>query len=238
MKNKTETFIKKAQLIHRGKYDYSKLNYINYTTPITVTCKKCNTDFNPTPSNHILGSGCPYCGQNYNRNKKLTTKKFISMSQKIHGEMYDYSKSVYVNAKTKITIVCKKCEMEFNQLPRAHIYEKQGCPKCKMSHGETKISNILSVLNIPFIPQHRFKDCKGKIKPLPFDFFIPSLNICIEYDGKQHYDKSSKYYNEELINNDKIKTNYCDNKKIKLIRITQREFNIIENIIKKWLVSL
>ena len=40
--------------------------------------------------------------------------------------------------------------------------------------------------NINYIREKRFKDCKN-IKPLPFDFYLPEKNICIEYDGEHHF---------------------------------------------------
>lgn len=38
--------------------------------------------------------------------KKLTTEEFIERARKIHGNKYDYSKVNYVNAKTKVCIIC------------------------------------------------------------------------------------------------------------------------------------
>ena len=135
------------------------------------------------------------------------------------------------------------------QCPQGHIYDVKWnnflngkrCPYCKRSKGEEKISEILKEFNVKYIAQYTYLDCKDK-RTLPFDFYIPSLNICIEYDGEQHY-KPVKFKNqseEEIENNykitvkhDNIKTLYCLDHNIKLIRIPYWDFKNIENILKQ-----
>lgn len=60
---------------------------------------------------------------------KLNTEEFILRAKKIHGDRYDYSKVNYVNAKTKVCIICPK-HGEFWQIPSKHITRRQGCRKC------------------------------------------------------------------------------------------------------------
>ena len=72
---------------------------------------------------------------------------------------------------------------------------------------------------------------------LPFDFYLPKYNICIEYDGQQHY-KIDCFNNTllDLMNlryRDDIKTNYCQQNNIKLIRIPYWDFDNIESILIK-----
>ena len=69
----------------------------------------------------------------------MNTKDFIERGQVTHKENYDFSKSNYVNPKTKITIICPE-HGEFCQTPCAHM-KGQGCPQCKMSHSENKFAN-------------------------------------------------------------------------------------------------
>ena len=82
-----------------------------------------------------------------------------------------------------------------------------------------------------YIKQYKFNDCKNK-QPLPFDFYIKSKNICIEYDGEQHFIVKKHWGGinslEYIKQNDNIKTKYCEDNNIKLIRI---KYN--ENIVKK-----
>ena len=61
-------------------------------------------------------------------NKKLTTEEFISRAKLVHGDKYDYSKVNYINAKTKICIICP-VHGEFWTLPSIHLSGHK-CPKC------------------------------------------------------------------------------------------------------------
>ena len=69
--------------------------------------------------------------------KALTTDQFIVMANRIHGNIYNYSKVYYKNNKTKITIICK-LHGDFLQRPGDHIHNKQGCPACFGSFLKTR----------------------------------------------------------------------------------------------------
>lgn len=60
---------------------------------------------------------------------KLTTAEFISKAKRKHGDLYDYSKVVYVNTSKRVLIICKK-HGEFWQGANNHL-NGAGCPKCK-----------------------------------------------------------------------------------------------------------
>ena len=59
-----EEFIEKANNIHGDKYDYSKVEYINNITPITIICKK-HGEFKQLPIYHLSGNGCPKCNASH-----------------------------------------------------------------------------------------------------------------------------------------------------------------------------
>lgn len=124
----TEQFIQEAIKIHGNKYDYSKVNYINYKTKVCITCPK-HGEFYMTPDNHLRGSGCPKCGS-INRSKllSLTNDKFIKKAKEVHGDKYNYSNVNYINLKTKVCIVCPE-HGEFWQKPEKHL-KGSGCIKC------------------------------------------------------------------------------------------------------------
>lgn len=100
------------------------------------------------------------------------------------------------------------------------------------SKGEDFIEDWLLNHNIKFIQQKSFDGCKYKQK-LNFDFYIPSKNICIEYDGEFHFQpirKSKSMTEEQAIKNleeskirDNIKNEFCKNNGINLIRIKYDE---------------
>ena len=223
-----EKFIEISKLIHFDKFDYSLVNYKNANINVKIKCNKCNIIFEQRPSSHLNGQGCKNC--NVDR-QKLTKEKFIEKSKFIHGDKYDYSLVDYKTNKTKVKIICP-LHGKFEQSPDNHLSGK-GCSKCKESKGEKMIGDFLTEHKINYIKEYRFKDCKYK-KPLSFDFYLSELNICIEYDGAQHFLPS--YFNknelfETIKLRDQIKNDYCSRNNIQLIRIKYTEN--IENKLKK-----
>ena len=123
LRHTNETFIGRSNIIHNDKYDYSLVDYINNKTKVRIICFE-HGEFWQIPANHLNGSGCPKCNNNY----KLTTDLFIERSNIIHDNKYDYSLVNYKNNKTKVIIICNK-HGEFKQRPDAHL-NGQGCSKC------------------------------------------------------------------------------------------------------------
>lgn len=95
----------------------------------------------------------------------------------------------------------------------------RGCPICRESKGEIAIRRFLTKNKIEFIPQKKFKDC-FYIRNLPFDFYLPNYNVCIEFNGRQHYEPVIAFGGEsefnEIKKRDLVKKEFCYNNKIKL----------------------
>ena len=219
----TNEFVKKANKIHGNKFDYSLVEYINSNIKINIICP-IHGVFEQTPNGH-LKSGCPKCGKISMANKqRLTTEIFITKANLVHQNKYDYSLVDYIDGNTKVTIICPK-HGEFSQVSSNHLYGI-GCTYCRESKGERDIGQFLEQNNIRFIRQYKFDDCRN-ILLLSFDFYLPELNICIEYDGRQHYEAIPLFGGIETLNkqiiNDNIKTQYCLDNGIKLIRIKYDE---------------
>ncbi len=128
---KQEDFIKKANLLHNNKYNYSKVYFTKMLDKVKIICP-IHGEFEQTASNHLNGQGCPYCA-----GKNITTEDFIKKSIEKHGEKYDYSKTVYKNTRTLVTIICP-LHGEFQQRPSAHL-QGQGCPICGNFQMNTEI---------------------------------------------------------------------------------------------------
>ena len=132
-KKTTTKYIEDANLKHNGLYDYSKVLYNGNKHNIIIICSK-HGEFQQLPSGHLRGSGCPKCGKN--SMAKLQTKstiKFINDANKIHFGKYDYSNVNYINAKTKIKIICNT-HGEFEQEPNSHL-QGNSCPTCGHING-------------------------------------------------------------------------------------------------------
>lgn len=118
-----DKFLEEAKLVHGNRYDYSDFVYTGYDHKSIIVCH-IHGEFLQTPDNHIHGkSGCPKCC-----GKNKTTEDFINMSKQKHGNLYKYSKSVYIDCYTKIIITCA-IHGDFHQTPSNHLCGA-GCPKC------------------------------------------------------------------------------------------------------------
>jgi hypothetical protein len=111
----------------------------------------------------------------------------------------------------------------------------------KMSYGEKKIYDFLIKNNIEFKYDKNIKGCNYKCQ-LRFDFQILNRNICIEFDGEQHF-KPKKYYGGEkefakVKKRDQIKNLFCEVNNIKLIRLPYNlKDNEINEILNKELLK-
>jgi len=223
-----EDFIKKSIMKHGNRYDYSKVNYIGNNIKVIIGCKK-HGYFTQKPSNHMQGQGCPVCRQ---ENMKSTKEIFIEKSNIIHEFFYNYSLVDYINNYTKVIIICP-IHGEFDQKPNNHL-QGQGCSSCKKSLMENKINKFLKNQGIVVIRQKTFDDCKN-INKLPFDFYLPDFNLCIEYNGKQHYEPIKWFGGEMTLKyiqkNDFIKRNFCEDRGIKYLEISYKDDDKINDIL-------
>lgn len=240
-------FIKDAIQVHGDLYNYDKVEYKNAHTKVEIYCKKCKNYFWQTPGNHLHGQGCKKCGHDKTKEKEISLKRhsnewFIEKAKFVHKDRYDYTEINYINKRTEIKLKCNNCNNVFYQTPEHHL-KGHGCPICRKSRGENKIKNWLIDNNIEYISQHWFKNCRDK-NPLPFDFYLPKYNLCIEFQGKQHYyegffslynkkKETSKLAFKRLKHHDQIKREYCKQNNIGLLEI--KYWENIENKLTKYI---
>lgn len=221
-----EEFIKKANEVHDGKYDYSKVKYVNNKTKVCIICPKPeHVEFWQVPNSHLQGNGCPKCANEANGDKTrkrqtLKNEEFIKRANEKHDNKYDYTKVEYEGANTKVCIICKD-HGEFWQLPNSHI-QGNGCPKCNLSHLERSVMNYLDDMGITYDHQKRF-DWLGKQS---LDFYLPEYNVGIECQGEQHFfpvdfagkgiEWACKKFNK-TISTDKRKKKLCEKHGVKLL---------------------
>ena len=134
--------------------------------------------------------------------------------------------------------MCPKCGYEWIAVPYNRC-RGQNVRNVDIPKGEKEIIKIFEKHNIKYVHEKIFEKCRNK-NPLKFDFYLPSYNICIEYQGKQHYEpvdftgKGMELAEENFyyaIENDNIKRKYCEDKKILLIEIPYWDFNNIKKIL-------
>lgn len=203
---------------------------------LKIKCGSCGKIYVTSLSAIMNGKGhCLDCGVLYNASQnKLTSldvDERFNVDEKVLLNPQDY-----INNSTKnLKFICSSCRKIFisNLVGYSSGYTR--CKKCNNleSKGEYLIAKYLDANNIKYERQKRFPDCID-LRTLPFDFYLPDYNCCIEFDGLFHY--SPSFGNKQLHytqKHDKIKNAYCENNNIKLIRIPYFKSNKIIEIIER-----
>lgn len=240
-------FIKKANEVHNNFYNYEKCHYTRAHNKVIITCP-IHGDFEQLPYVHLQGEGCPKCAKEKMK-KKLSsnTIDFVEKMKQINtDDLLDFSQVNYKNNKTKVCVICHHKDTSGNEhgefwMKPNNLLQGQGCPICNSSHLEKEVKTALDKNHIDYIFQYR----ENWIKPLILDFFIPSKNIAIECQGRQHY-QSILYFGgihgfAKLKERDKLKQNLCQENNVKLLYFThyknvnenETTFKNIDNLIKK-----
>lgn len=225
-------FLIKSKQLHGDKYDYSLIEKIeNNSQKVKIVCQKHGI-FEQRVSNHMnLGDGCPKCvGVG-----KWNTDLLVSEFKKVHNDKFDYSLVEFENIDKKVKIVCQEHGI-FEQRIHKHL-KGQGCRFCESkSKGEDYIKMWLDEMNIKYNRQQTFNGCKYK-NPLFFDFYLPDYNICIEFDGRQHYKPVKRFGGVSEFKNTKIrdgiKNKWCLENNIDLLRIKYNEISRIKYILQE-----
>jgi len=134
------------------------------------------------------------------------------------------------NNKIPVTITCL-IHGDFEQIPTDHTSHRNGCPVCKSSKGEKRIKTYLDTANIKYVRQYSLPGSRYK-----YDFYLPELNILIEYDGEQHF-KPVKIFGGEktfkrIKERDKEKDTLAYIHGIPLIRIKYDKFSKLEDYLE------
>lgn len=192
----TDKFIEKSRAIHGDRYDYSKVEYVNNYTKVCIVCP-IHGEFYITPDSHFRGRGCKLCGTIQAQTKnRMKISEFLEKATKIHNGKYDYSKVKYENTETKIEIICPE-HGEFWQTPHHHL-SGVGCPKCGIKNiSENKIFELIKENFEDAIQQYSPPFLKENGHKQFIDVFIPSKNIGVEYQGRQHFVPIKKFGGKE-----------------------------------------
>jgi len=193
--------------------------------PILHYCDKHDVTWMANPGNIIYQKcGCPECGKDkIGEKNKMTHEEYV---RRLH-DINPYIEAIeqYIDSYTPILHLCKTCGHEWRSRPY-NILSGKGCPICCESIGERKIRQWLDKNQIRYERQKIFDDCKDQ-RCLPFDYFLPDYNKCIEYDGIQHFIASEFFGGEDAFRvrkkHDQIKTQYCLDHNISLLRISYNQ---------------
>ena len=198
----------------------------------TVKCKNNHISSKPVKS---IGAGKLTCIHCFGKLKKTLDEVIDNFNS------YGFtvlSHNGYENNQSRFLISCAKGH-KFDTTYANFMQDKQICSLCSednvgVSKGEKRVSIYLDKKGIDYIYQCRFEDCKLK-QMLPFDFYLPKYNLCIEYDGIQHFTAIERFGGLDFfittIIRDTIKNIYCEKNDINLIRISYKDYNKVEEIL-------
>ena len=145
-------FIKQANKIHKGKFDYSLAEFskTHRTTSIKIICP-IHGKFSQRVRNHLRGDDCRKCAAlQRGLKQRLTKEHFIQKAQKLHRNKYDYSKVQLSKSEDVVKIICP-IHGEFKQIAQVHY--RHGCKKC----GQLKAANIRRLSLSAFIKKSKIK---------------------------------------------------------------------------------
>ena len=221
-------FIIESKEIHGDKYDYSLVDYITINIKVKIICNQHGC-FEQTPGHHLKGVGCSIC----NGGVQLNTEKFIIKSREKHGDRYDYSQTIYKNAREKVKIICKK-HGEFLQVPHSH-FRGTGCPECAKTYGGKfndrylylfydEIYNLYKI-GVSYKPERRIK--KIMSRDLNEDL-ISNIVLYKKYEKKAKYEKTLHKHFSNKQQNHPI---FLDGK-TEWFKLNKNDLLYIDNLIK------
>ena len=216
---------------HGAIYDYSKIVlWRGVNDKVVIGCKTCGEDFEQRANSHYQ-HGCPKCGQKQRDiSCTKTHAQFLSEAEKIHGsDKYEYL-SEYNHSKEKMSIRCVPCDYVFEQESGEHT-RGSGCPNCCKGKSERLFGECL----VELLPDVEIWDARkyGWLMnpstgyPLELDFYIPSMKIAFEVQGRQHYEEIEKWGGSDKLSSqqhrDTLKRTLCEARGIVLYEYDLRE---------------
>jgi uncharacterized protein with PIN domain len=207
--------------------------YQGTLTKLKVRHNKCGNTYEIRPVDFLRGIRCLHCHGNIRKTNDQFKKEVFDLV----GSDYTVL-DAYINNATKLRVKHNICGNVYKVRPVDFLSHQTRCPYCSSPKGELLINKILKSLGIEYEYQKTFEDLKD-VHLLSYDFFIPSQNILIEYQGQQHYQPVDYFGGETTFkrqqNHDKMKSDYAKLHEYNLIAIPYTEDTFAK--IKKYLVK-
>lgn len=254
-----EKVLKNAkEKLNNSKYNPIKASHIKTSSggSYWTVYFKCKEHLNNAPERMIFSKinqesiPCKDCSD---KKLKNDADKFLELGEIIHPQ-YKYNekevRSAFRNNIYKIPVICPKPgHGKFFTNYELHIKNKGGfCPSCITSKGQEQTKKILTEYKVKFEYNKTFSDLEKlypQFKSVMYkqfrpDFYLPDINLIIEYDGIYHFDKKKHrdpkdFY--QTIKNDYLKNRFAIKQHINLFRICCLKTNNDDYDYNKELIS-
>ncbi|MBQ3420642.1 MAG: hypothetical protein IJH34_03025 [Romboutsia sp.] len=217
-------------------------NYIDGSIYLKVICG-CGSTFEQSYYNlrRMKTICCNNCTRISTNKKNTHNLDYIykAVEKKYSGDFKIINMN-YIGTRNTTVTIQHKCGYTFNKNVNRLLYTDIKCTECMRSTsiGEFKILKFLNDNKITYIKEYMFDNC-NYIRKLRFDVYVPDYNLCIEFDGEQHYKIIDHFGGlEGFVNTkirDTIKNEYCKNNNITLVRIPYNKIDEVDNILSSYL---
>lgn len=233
-----EEYVQQVEELYHGEYEVVS-EYTGALNKIDILHTKCGRVRSAIANSVLQGKTCFYC---HNESRAKSQEEFEQEVYRLTHDEYKV-KSPY---KTSVELVTFKhnvetCGKVFKATPNAFISGGNRCPHCASSKGELAVKQYLDEQGITYIREKEYEDLVH-IRPLRFDFYLPDVNLLIEYDGIQHFEPIEYFGGKDNFtytqHSDNLKNTYCKNHNIPLLRIPYTEIHNIPNILKETLHNI
>lgn len=206
--------------------------YVDMKTKISCRCKDCGYEWEASPEVLLRGNGCRLCGRKrFGESCRKTHDDFIKEITEINPSVRILGR--YTTAKSRIDCECLVCGHKWSPFAD-DLHAGKGCPICCLSHGEKEIARVLTLYCVSYIPQYSFNDLIGIGNGLlSYDFYIPSYNLLLEYQGEQH--ERPTFGQDQFIvgqEHDRRKREYAKQHGFRFLEIWYYDYDNIEEILK------
>lgn len=227
LRKSNNDFIKKANIKHNNKFDYSKCDYVNAKNNISIICP-IHGEFRQKPSSHLSSKhGCPKCANECGSViLSHDINYFTSLSKKMHNNRYDYSISEYNGIKNNIVIICP-IHGKFEQRAENHL-NGIGCKECSkfVSSGQQHVVDYIKSVdnNIKIIDNYKNQEDTGEYE---VDIWLPDYRIGIEYHGSYWHSSNDSSSDKRMYKLHFNKANQAIDRNFKLLQIYDFEYGEI-----------
>ena len=216
-------YVEKSRAVHGDRFEYLGVEYKDAAAYLRVLCKD-HGEFLQSTNSHTSGVGCVKCSKPI-----WDTESFKQQAALAHGARYDYTESSYVDAQTKVQILCPD-HGKFWQLPSCHVHLDQGCPRCAgvgPSDAQIEISNFMSQFT-EVMGEAPIGESRKRV-----DMFLPEYSLAIEYHGLIWH--STRFKSDPR--DDYKKHKQLETLGVRTIHIYEDEWKLRRSVVERTLMS-